>query len=84
MSSIVKKVSVAAIVGTQILFLAALVFFHNMVIVGPSFLRVLTKEEWEWLCQLPSDPQRLRITAIFSFLSIVFIVLLLMITILST
>ena len=77
MSSIVKKVSVAAIVGTQILFLAALVFFHNMVIVGPSFLRVLTKEEWEWLCQLPSDPQRLKITAIFSFLIIVFIVLLL-------
>lgn len=77
MSNISKKVSVGAIVGTQILFLVALVFFHNMVIVGPSFLRVLTEEEWEWLCHLPNDPQRIKITAFFSFFTIIFIILLL-------
>ncbi len=66
MTGTCRRISLASIVCIQILFLTVFFGFRDIPIAGSQPFRVLTQEEWEWLCQRQGAPYEGQVIAIAS------------------
>lgn len=66
MTGTFRRISLGSIVCIQILFLTVFFLCRDIVIAGSPYFRVLTQEEWAWLCQRPGAPHEGQAVAIVS------------------